>query len=251
MKRATFSGIRSILCDLLLVALLLGLSGCATEAPSATGSPDLVIANAEISEEPELVAAATETQQPDEGQNEEAEEPVIAAPAEDDGEEHPALGGVEISFDFTRMSTHASNQLAIWVEDVDGRLVRTVLVTNFTAARRGYRNRDMALLHWVSAAEPEGMSDGQIDAISSATPSAGRLVYFWDLTDQNGDRVPDGVYTVYLEGTLYWESNVLFSAVIETQATEPGELSVEMLRSEPDNSENENMLKNVRIAAAV
>ena len=56
---------------------------------------------------------------------------------------------------------------------------------------------------------------------------------------------------MYLEGTLYWESNVLFSAVIETQATEPGELSVEMLRSEPDNSENENMLKNVRIAAAV
>ena len=116
MKRATFSGIRSILCDLLLVALLLGLSGCATEAPSATGSPDLVIAAAEISEEPELVAAATETQQPNKGQNEEAEEPVIAAPAEDDGEEHPALGGVEISFDFTRMSTHASNQLAIWVD---------------------------------------------------------------------------------------------------------------------------------------
>ena len=251
MKRATFSGIRSILCKLLLLALLLGLSGCATEASSATSSPDPVAADAEISEEPELVAAATETQQPDASQSDETEESMIAAPLEQAGDEHPALGGVEVSFDFTRMSTHASNQLAIWVENADGELIKTVLVTNFTAARRGYRNRDMALLHWVSAVEPEGMSDGQIDAISSATPSAGNLVYFWDLTDQNGDRVPDGVYTVCLEGTLYWESNVLFSAVIETQATEPGELSVEMLRSEPDNSENENMLKNVRIAAAV
>ena len=88
-----------------------------------------------------------------------------------------------------------------------------------------------------------------VDAVSSATPSAGSLTYSWDLTDQNGDRVPDGVYTVYLEGTLYWESNVLFSAVIDTRATDPGELPVEMLRSEPDNSENETMLKSVRIAA--
>ena len=61
----------------------------------------------------------------------------------------------------------------------------------------------------------------------------------------------DGVYTVYLEGTLYWESNVLFSAVIDTRAAEPGELPVETQRSEPENSENENMLKNVRITTTV
>ena len=147
------------------------------------------------------------------------------------------------------MSTHASNQLAIWVENADGELIKTVFVTNFASARRGYRSRDMAISHWVGAANPEAMSDSQIDAISGATPSAGSLTYSWDLTDQNGDRVPDGVYTVCLEGTLYWESNVLFIAVIDTRATEPGELPVEMLRSEPDNSENETMLKSVRIAA--
>ena len=36
---------------------------------------------------------------------------------------------------------------------------------------------------------------------------------------------------------------------LRTLATEPGELPVEMLRSEPENSENENLLRNVRIAA--
>ena len=236
MKRATFSGIRSILCDMLLLALLLGLSGCAAETAASTADPTPIIAPAETSE-------------PANTENDIVAEPKSAEYAEVSDEAQPTIRGVEISFDFTRMSTHASNQLAIWVENADGELIKTVFVTNFASARRGYRNRDMALLHWVSAAEPEGMSDGQIDAISSATPSAGRLVYFWDLTDQNGDRVPDGVYTVYLEGTLYWESNVLFSAVIDTRATEPGELPVEMLRSEPDNSENETMLKSVRIAA--
>ena len=236
MKRVTFSGIRLILCDLLLLALLLGLSGCAAGRTAPVADPTPIIAPAD-------------TPEPVNTENVMAAESETAEYAEISDEAQPTISGVEVSFDFTRMSTHASNQLAIWVEDADRQLVKTVLVTNFTGARRGYRNRDMALLHWVSAAKPEGMPDGQIDAISSATPSTGSLTYSWDLTDQNGDRVLDGVYTVNLEGTLYWESNVLFSAVIDTQATEPGELQVEILRSEPDNSENENMLKNVRIIA--
>ena len=236
MKRATFSGIRSILCELLLAALLLGLSGCAAGTTAAVADPT-------------PISAPAETPEPVDTENDSAIEPEPAEYAEVSEEAQPTISGVEISFDFTRMSTHASNQLAIWVENADGELIKTVFVTNFASARRGYRSRDMAISHWVGAANPEAMSDGQIDAISGATPSAGRLTYSWDLTDQNGDRVPDGVYTIYLEGTLYWESNVLFIAVIDTRATEPGELPVEMLRSEPDNSENETMLKSVRIAA--
>lgn len=237
MKKAIFSGIRSILCDLLLLALLLGLSGCATGTASSVSDSTPIIAPVET---PEPIDTEIDT----------AIEPEHTEYAEVSEEAQLTISGVEISFDFERMSTHASNQLAIWVENADGELIKTVFVTNFASARRGYRSRDMAISHWVGAANPEGMSDGQIDAISSATPSAGRLTYFWDLTDQNGDRVPDGVYTVYLEGTLYWESNVLFSVVIDMQTAEPGELPVEMLRSEPENSENENMLKNVRITAA-
>ena len=248
MKRAISSGARSTLCDLLLLALLLSLSGCASEVTSGISIPDSVATTAEINKEPELVAAAAETQLSDPDTNYEDAESVIPAPANDAGEEQPALSSVEISFDFERMSTHASNQLAIWVEDSDGQLVKTILVTSFTAARRGYRNRDMALSHWVGAANPESMSDDQIDTISSATPSAGHLTYSWNLTDQNDNRVSDGIYTVYVEGTLFWESNVLFSTSLDTRETGPGELAVEILRSDPDNSENENMLKNVRIS---
>ena len=237
MKKATFSGIRLILCDLLLAALLLVLPGCAKGSAESNNT-----------KEPAVMVA--EAPQSDSAGRDAAFEHADSASVEVAEERQSALTGVEISFDFERMPTHASNQMAIWVEDADGELVKTVFVTKFASVRRGYRSRDMAISHWVGTANPESLSDEQIDAISSATPSAGSLTYSWDLSDQNGDRVPDGIYTVYLEGTLYWESNVLFSAVIDTRATEPGELSVEMLRSEPDNSENETMLKNVRIAAA-
>lgn len=33
--------------------------------------------------------------------------------------------GVEINFDFSRMSTPASNQVAVWVEDASGKVIRT------------------------------------------------------------------------------------------------------------------------------
>jgi len=230
MKKATFSGTKWILCKALPAAVLLGLTACANVHPKS----DAEVSVSAVSAEESSSEAALDSASGMSGDVFETKVPVAAS--------------VEISFDFERMSTLASNQVAVWVEDANRELVRTILVTNFTAARRGYRNRNMSLSHWVSAAEPEKMSDDQIDILSSATPGTGHLVCSWDLTDQNGSRVPDGVYTVYVEGTLFWESNVLFSASFDTRSTEPKELTVEMMRSDPDSSENETMLGNVRIS---
>ena len=52
---------------------------------------------------------------------------------------------IEISFTYQHAPTMASNQMAVWIEDADGAMVKTLLVTNFTAGRRGYRNREMSL----------------------------------------------------------------------------------------------------------
>ena len=156
---------------------------------------------------------------------------------------------VNISFDFNRQSTSASNQVAVWIEDADGQVVKTLLATNFTAARRGYRNRDMSLAVWVKAVNPENMSDAEIDAVSGATPSSGTRSYSWDMTDASGDHVPDGIYTVKVEGTLYWGSNVLYTAQINTADTMgQEEKPVSMERSEPENKQNEAMLENVRVS---
>ena len=164
------------------------------------------------------------------------------------GQEISQIEKIEVSFDYQHMPTLASNQLAVWIENEDGKVVRTLLVSGFTAGRRGYRQRTMALSGWVESADPESMSDEEIDSISGATPDEGHLVYSWDMTDEDGRRVPDGVYTICVEGTLFWESNVLFSTQVETGKAESGDLPVKTVRSEPDNPENEDMIQDVKIA---
>ncbi len=159
------------------------------------------------------------------------------------------IAGVSIDFEYMRMSGKASNQLAVWVEDENGELVKTLLVTDFTAGRRGYENREDALNHWVTAAEPGERSDEEIDAVSSATPQAGTQHFSWDLTDENGQRVPDDRYYIRLEGTLYWSSNVLYTGMIDLKEAVPGELEITIERSEPDNTVNEAMIQNVRMSA--
>ena len=165
---------------------------------------------------------------------------------EEEKENSSGISEVEISFDYARMSTHASNQIAVWVEDADGKLVKTIYVSDFTAGRRGYEKREDALNHWVLAADPTAMSDDEIDAISRATPQAGRLTYSWDLTDESGNRVPEGRYFVKAEGTLYWSSNVVYSADVSTTASE-GSLEVTETRSEPDTHDNEDMITGVEM----
>ena len=119
---------------------------------------------------------------------------------------------VTISFDYEKQQGYASNQFAVWVENEDGELVKTLFVTNFTA-KGGYEKRPDAIPVWVARA---GLKQGNAaDAVSGATPKSGSLSYVWDLTDENGARVPNGTYTFFVEGTLRWKNQVLFSGVIE------------------------------------
>lgn len=180
-------------------------------------------------------------------------DPVIAPPSAAEEtlpkveESAETVRSVTISFSFDRMPTMASNQLAAWVEDEHGALVKTLAVTSFTANRRGYEYREDALCTWVTHTDPASLSDVELDAISCATPSSGQHEFLWDLTDAYGERVPEGRYAIYLEGTLFWSSNVLYQAELDTAL--PGELTVSEARSEPDNPENETMLQHVRIWA--
>ena len=161
--------------------------------------------------------------------------------------EKQSISEVVISFDYQRGTTLASNQVAVWIENAEGELVKTLYVSDFTAARRGYESRDMTLSEWVKTAVPSDMSDDDIDAVSSATLGTGSHSFAWDLTDENGERVPDGGYTVKVEGTLYWESSILFSSQVDIGSPIFGDLTVTEIRSEPDTQENAEMIDNVRI----
>ena len=84
-------------------------------------------------------------------------------------------------------------------------------VTSFTA-KGGYEYRKDAVPTWVAKADPKNRISGNIDAFTGATPRNGTLHYVWDGKNNEGMPVSKGTYMVFIEGTLYWESRVVFSA---------------------------------------
>jgi len=123
----------------------------------------------------------------------------------------PAADIVTITFDFAKQSGYASNQFAVWIEDADGGFVKTLYATRFTA-NGGYQNRPDSIPLWV---ERSGLAAASgADAVTGATPKSGPLSYAWDLTGANGERVPDGTYRFFVEGSLRWKNRVLYSGEI-------------------------------------
>ena len=118
---------------------------------------------------------------------------------------------ITISFDYEKQKGYASNQFAVWIENEEGQLVKTLFVTDFTA-KGGFEKRPDAIPVWVLRS---GVAQKSVaDAVSGATPKSGSVSYVWDLTDESGARVPDGTYTFLVEGTLRWKNQVLFTGTI-------------------------------------
>ncbi len=126
----------------------------------------------------------------------------------------PESGSLTVTFDFEKQSGYASNQFAVWIEDADGNFIKTLYATRFTA-NGGYKNRPDAIPTWVEKSGLASMPKNDVDAITGATPKAGTLAYTWDLTDANGDAVPSGEYSFFVEGNLRWKNRVLYSGSIK------------------------------------
>ncbi|MCC2820226.1 DUF2271 domain-containing protein [Lachnoclostridium pacaense] len=158
-------------------------------------------------------------------------------------------GQLTVELNFTRGATIASSQYAVWVENDAGQLVKTLYVSGFTAGG-GYAFREDAVPTWVTKAKPDEMADAEIDAISGATPQSGIQRYTWDGTDETGAAVTDGTYHIYVEGTLYWSSTVLFSGDIEWGGS-PQSITLTAAYTEENTTENRDMLTNVTAAYTV
>ena len=123
-------------------------------------------------------------------------------------------GAITVTFHYERQSGSASNQYAIWVEDMGGNYVNTLYATKWTAGG-GFSSRPDSIALWVGKSGIASMPDYYVDAISGATPSAsGSQSYPWNLKDINGETVPPGEYRVFVEGTLRWKNYVLYTAVV-------------------------------------
>ena len=121
-------------------------------------------------------------------------------------------GSLTITFDFERQSGVASNQYAVWIEDTDGNMVRTLYATNYTASG-GYKKRPDSIALWVERA----MGKVDFDAVAGATPQSGPVAYTMDCTD-----ILPGTYYFYVEGTLRWKNYVLYTGEIEVGGESAG-----------------------------
>ena len=123
----------------------------------------------------------------------------------------PKPGSLEISFNYTKQAGPGSNQYAVWIENTQGQVVKTLFVTEFTSKgrsrdgsrpARGYTYRTSCVPTWVKHVDAENLTDEQMDAFTGATPAqSGVQTFTWDFTDQAGQPVPKGNYCFYVEAT--------------------------------------------------
>lgn len=158
-------------------------------------------------------------------------------------------GQVELSFNYQKQSGPGSNQYAVWVENSEGKVVRTLVVTSFTSkgrgGRRGYTFRPTCVPTWVKNAKAEAMTDEQIDAVTGATPAQNGIQTFtWDFKDAEGKTVPAGDYKIFLEATLYNSSIILYSGSFSTK-DKAGEIKLTSTLTQEDES-HKNMITEVK-----
>ena len=109
--------------------LLLPICAC------ADGGADLTPSSLPDSPTPPVSQEPSPTQSTDTPTPTENTEPTVQEPDDDTESETPMSlsGEVTISFDFVRQFGSASNQHAVWIEDSDGNVVRSLFASRWTA----------------------------------------------------------------------------------------------------------------------
>jgi tetratricopeptide (TPR) repeat protein len=88
-------------------------------------------------------------------------------------------------------------QTAVWIEDYNGKFVKTVYVSGFS----GFAKEKQAnLLKWSQSSQFK-----DVDGVTGASITLGQHIYVWDLKDWQGLKVKPGEYLVKIE-VMYWPS---------------------------------------------
>jgi hypothetical protein len=153
-------------------------------------------------------------------------------------------GTLALTYTYKPKSGAWSNQMAVWIEDAEGKVVRTLMATRFTA-QGGYQIREMSIPTWVKRSNLAQMDSKDVDALTSATPQGGTHTLIWDGKDAKGQPVPDGSYKIFMEATLYKYSDELFTGSF-TKGSQNQNVTMEAtLTQEPEHKENRDMISDV------
>jgi hypothetical protein len=120
---------------------------------------------------------------------------------------------VIITFTWSRIESHGSNQIAVWIEDTKGKHIITLFATHFTASG-GYVKRPLALSEWVAKFDLKNASKEDVDAITGATPQSGKQTFIWNCKDKTGKALPSGKYIVRMEANILDADKMFFKGEI-------------------------------------
>ena len=161
---------------------------------------------------------------------------------------------LEVSFNYQRQAGPGSNQYAVWIENEKGKVVKTLFVTSYTTkgrarggeqAKRGYIVQPTCVPIGVKTVKANEKTDQQLDAITGATPQTGGTQTFtWDFTNQEGKAVPQGMYKVVVEATLFFESDIIYSGTFSTK-DKAGDITLISTLTKED-EQHKDMVTNVR-----
>jgi len=121
---------------------------------------------------------------------------------------------VTVSYTWTKIQSYGSNQIAVWVEDLNGKFICTLFATRFTA-KGGYLKRPLSLSEWTSKSDLKNATRPEVDAITGATPSTGKQSLTWDCKDKSGKNITPGTYVIRMEANIHDADKMFFSGEIK------------------------------------
>ncbi|NOY37315.1 MAG: DUF2271 domain-containing protein [Chlorobi bacterium] len=105
---------------------------------------------------------------------------------------------------------HPSCQIAIWLENPDGKYVKTLFVSEYLSY--GGFSKSEICPDWSGKANWNHTSRENIDAATGATPSTGDIHFKFHCSEET---IPQGVYIYMIEVHLIENYNELYKGKIE------------------------------------
>ena len=121
---------------------------------------------------------------------------------------------VTVSFTWSKIQSYGSNQLAIWVEDLNGKYICTLFATRFTA-KGGYLKRPLSLSEWTTKSDLKNARKPEVDALTGATPSTGKQSFTWNCKDKSGKKITAGTYVIRMEANIHDADKMFFRGEIK------------------------------------
>ena len=106
-----------------------------------------------------------------------------------------------IQYNVTNFKARNSNQIAVWIEDESGKVVRSLYASRWTA-KGGFKKDPVSLNEWTKKSDWGKAKPEEVDAVSGATQKAGPVTLTWDGKDKGGKVVASGKYIVRMQGNI-------------------------------------------------